>query len=90
MVTNFWAPARASGAATGAADVVVAGGGAVRAAVTLAWSNGQTEGQEFAAAAYAEALMQGLDVVVDRVPAQLQLAGDLLFTLAGQQLVQRL
>src|SRR5688500_13459533 len=41
------------------------------------------EGEQLAAAADAEALVQGLDVVVDGVAAQLQLVGDLLLAAAG-------
>ena len=47
-------------------------------------------GEELAAAADAETLVQGLHVIVDRVPAQIELEGDLLLTAPRQQLIQSL
>src|SRR5690606_35807667 len=47
-------------------------------------------GQQFAPAAGAEALMKGLDVVVDRVGAELEAERDLLLAVALQQAVEGL
>src|SRR5688572_2267176 len=47
-------------------------------------------GEQLPPAAHAEALVERLDVVVNRVAAQLQLVGDLLFAAADQEFFQRL
>src|SRR5687767_13410590 len=47
-------------------------------------------GEEFAAAGDAEALVEGLDVVVDGVAAQAELRGDFFFAVAFHQRVEGL